>query len=389
MNTIQYDFSRFDTIMFHIKSNPTKEHLIELKNELNKFFTDCTCKDIIYTENLDKLFFGMYVIPIVSGDDAMKILASNDKYRVIGYYIELDSKLFDGTMNLTSKELTASLLHEVGHLTNTSQPVDELRKATDTFLYSNNEHLILNSSKQYKELLAFAVKDSLRKLTSMFEFKRNEELIADEFVVRCGYGPDLESALKKISKNSLQLNKEVDNKLIVLQWTLRLYKDVRCRRIAALHTLNKGKQLTGSVLQKREIDTVINNLQQIDDDRLIVESVIDVISNINKSLGSLYRNFKYRGMKALEDDYYDLALRSKNVDDQEEALATLRQINLRLSILDEYLRTENLDPDEKQRWMDLMQKYNDLRDFISKKQTYTDKYYGLFVKTPVIKSRFD
>lgn len=390
MEKINYDFTEMEAILFNLKSDPSNQRLRDLKFELNKFFKDSECKEIIYTKNTDKLFFGMYVIPVLDGDSAMNILVSNDKFRIKEYYIELDSKIFDPMLNLSSIELLATLLHEVGHLTNTSAPAEEIRNATNVYLAQNNEHLILNSSRQYKELIAFAIKDSLRKITSIFEFKKNEEILADEFVVRCGYGPELESALNKIVKKTGELNSEVKNKLIVLQWTLRLYKDVKLKRISALHSLNRSKTLSPSLLQRREITNVIRNLQQIDDDRLIVESITDIVYNFNKSVGSLYKSFKYKGMRALEEDYFDLALRAKNVDEQEEALITLREINMRLSILDDYLRTEkDLSPDEVDKWHSLANKYRDLRDLLVKKQTYTDKYYGLFIKTPVIKSRFD
>lgn len=389
METVKYDFSNFEQIMFQLKTTQNQQVLRELKTELNKFFKDSNCKEIIYTKNYDKLFFGLYVIPVINGDQAVKLLTSDEKTRIKEYYIEIDSKLLDPGLNLSAAELTAVLLHEVGHLTNDSHPADEIRKATDVYMAENNEHLILNSAKQYKELLAFAVKDAFRKLTSLFEFKKNEEILADEFVVRCGFGPQLESALNKIVKNSCQLNNEIKNKLMVLQWSLRLYKDVKSNRISALHALNRASTVTGSILQKREINSVSRNLQQIDDDRLITESITDIALGLSKNISDLYKSFKYKGIRALNDDYFDLAIRVKNVDEQEEALLVLRQINLRLSILDDYLRTEQLDPNDREKWMDLGQKYRDLRDTLSKKQTYADKYYGMFVKTPVIKSRFE
>ena len=37
----------------------------------------------------------------------------------------------------------------------------------------------------------------------------NYEIIADTFVAACGYGPDLASAFRKISRSSIYLNKNV------------------------------------------------------------------------------------------------------------------------------------------------------------------------------------
>ena len=62
----------------------------------------------------------------------------------------------------------------------------------------------------------------------------------------------------KIKSKSSQLNKNVSNKLVVLQWTLRLYKDVKFKRIAALHTIEKCKKSTGSKLVVRDMDREID-----------------------------------------------------------------------------------------------------------------------------------
>ena len=50
---------------------------------------------------------------------------------------------------------------------------------------------------------------------------------------------------------------------------------------------------------------------------------------------------------------------------------------------------EDLDSKERERWNHVRKRYMELRDTLSKKTTYDDKYYGLFVKTPVIKSRYE
>jgi hypothetical protein len=384
MKTINYDFSDLEQYIYNFKTSKSNSALRSIRDELNKFFKDSTCKDIIYTDNTDKLFFGMCVMPVLDGDAAVKILGSNEKVRVNTYYVEFDSRIFGSQLNLSAKELTAILLHEIGHLVNDSTPVEEVRKAVDVYLDTTGSHISITDSVQYREILAFAIKDSLRKLTSLFEAK-DEEILADEFVVRCGYGPELQSAFTKITKNALSLNKEVGNKLIVLQWTLRLYKDVKARRIAALHALNRGKQTTASALQTREINWVITKLREIDDDAMIVESAID---NLVKKVDGAYREFRVKGIRSLEEDIFDLAMRVKNVDDSDEALLILRQINIKIAMLDDYVRTENIDYHSKKRVFDLLDKYYSLREDLSKKQTYNDKYYSLWVQTPVVQSRY-
>lgn len=378
---LKYDFSDLENTMFNFKNDQSSSRLRDIKDELNKFFKDSTCKEVIFTKNYDKLFFGMCVMPILNGDDTVEIITSNKKKRIDAYYVEIDSKLLE--LNLSARELVAVLLHEVGHMVNDSRPIEEVRKALDVYLSNNNDHLVITDSIHYKEMLAYAFKDSLRKVTSLF-FKEDEEILADQFVVTCGFGEDLELAYKKITKKAGSLNKDVRNKLLVLQWTLRIYKDVKIRRIGAIKTLNRAKALSASTLEKRGIELMSRSINQIDDDALIQESTNYLIRKTNE----IYKNFKYKGMRSLEDDLYEYSLRIKNIDEQEDALMVLRQINLRLAMIDDYMATEKLAESDFERWDRLRVKYQVLRDELSKKKVYDGKYYGLFVQTPVIKDRY-
>lgn len=378
---LDYDFSEFRNILFDIKTNgATASRLNELKSELNSFFRDSKCLDVLYTDNTDKLFFGMAVIPKITGDDAIKILQSDDHIRLNQYYLELDSKLFSPILNMNTDELIAILLHEVGHVVNDSKPVEQVRTSVDTYLMKNNEHLVITDSIHYREILAFAIKDTVRKYSSIFEKEKDEEIIADEFVATFGYGHDLESAFDKIVKNGYNINRNVNNKLIVLSWVLRLYKDVKLKRISALRALNKGKSMTPSRLEKREIDNVMRRLNRIDDEALIESAVEGLKAKYNATI----KQIKYKGIRAFEDDLYEYNMRIRNIEDEDDALYILRQINTRLAIIDDYVSTENLDEKEQKRWFDLMDKFRKLRDDLSKKTVYRNRSLGVLVQYPDI-----
>ena len=66
MKKINYDFTIMKKCMQSIKISPNSSNLNNLKNELNRFFKDSKCMDVIYTKNTDKLFFGMCVMPVIS-----------------------------------------------------------------------------------------------------------------------------------------------------------------------------------------------------------------------------------------------------------------------------------------------------------------------------------
>lgn len=376
MERIRYDFSEFKKIIFALKSDTSPMRLRQLQYELNKFFKDSKCRDVIYTNNTDKIFFGTCVMPLLDGDDAVAILQDDKPKRFDSYYLELDSKLFNPILGLTTDEILATILHEVGHVVNGPEPVEKVRNAIDFYLAKNNESLVITDSIHYKEILAYGIKMSIKKLTSVFS-KENEEIIADEFVVICGFGPELESAYRKIVKSSGKINRSVTNKLAVLQWTLHLYKNLRIERIGALKILNRGKTLTASKLEMREMENVIRRINKIDDDALIESAILEF-----KSVNELVRGMKVSGMRGFEDDLYEYNMRIRNIDDEDTALLLLRQINLRISIIEDYIATEKLSEKEIERWSSLRNKYAIVREELSKKKVYSKKFYGLWIEYP-------
>ncbi len=347
-----------------------------LRKDLNSCFKDSECTKIIFTNNTDKMFFGMCVVPTISDFcDVTEILTGDEPFRIKEYMIEFDSKLFDPALNLTPNEILACLLHEIGHLVNTSAPVDELRKELDVYMMKNNDSLSLDNTRKSNCLLVFGIRDAIRKITSMFENPNKEEIIADKFVIDAGYGDQLLSALKKIQSKAFALNKDVPNKLTVMTWVLRLYKNIGERRIAAIHTLNKAKKVAGSTFVKNDIENTITNLNKFD-------SISEAESaNYKQDARAKYR-FKYDIMKKYEENYYEFALRLKSANLEDDALRLLREINSRISVLEEFLEGSELADFDRKRFTNLYDKYIDLREALSKKNVVKDRYIGLWVEYP-------
>lgn len=367
-----YDFSNLESAMSQLKTDKSSKVLNSIKNELNKFFKDSECIEVIYTKNTDKMFFGMCTMAVITPYTTTNILTDDNPIRIEKYYLEIDSKLFE--LSLSKEELTAIVLHEVGHLVNDSSPIAEVRKAIDQYLAKNKDILALKDSVHYKEILAYAIKDTLRKFTSIFN--RNDEVMADEFVFMCGYGEPLESAFNKILASTSTINKGVSNKLIVLDWTLRLYKNMKLSRLRAISTLNKTKRFTASVLEKREMEVVIQSLNKIDDIALQeAEMILETVSKKN----SLFGRIRLNGLRSIEEDVFEYSMRIRNVEEEDDAILIMRQINIRMSILDDYIRNAEEDDDDISRWQKTLDKYDKLRDELSKKTVYFKKNYGLWM----------
>lgn len=384
MRTIHYDFTPFNDIFSRIiaRGKASAYDLGELKKECTKFF-DGTCKNIYYTENTDKMFFGMKLIAEIDPNKVYDYITDDrpmtkDDLRIWNYSIELDSKLFDPLLGLTPEELTAILLHEVGHMVNDTTPMQNARDYINSYLADNKETLSMTDSIHYKEILAYGIKDFISKDRSMFYTTNEDEILADEFVRGCGYSNCLDSALKKIVKNNSKLYTDSDiSKFTVMAWTLRLYKGLKFRRIGALRTLARAKQMTGSMLEKKEMENIARRIRRIDDTELL-ESVQDKVK-------ARMRKMRYDSIRSLDDDYYEISMRIRNVEDEDDALYLMRQINTRLSIMEDYLQSEDMDDKERKKWFDSIDRFKDLRDKLSKSVTYKSKTYGIYINYPDIK----
>lgn len=363
-----FNFATIEKLMFNMDENHSSSDLSKLKNELNKFFIKARCKEIIYTVNTDKLFFGMRVYPIFDGNKAIEILGDNKTSPFEEYYIEFDSKLFDPMLGLNKREKTAVLLHEIGHIVYDTATIDEVRSQIDMYFAKSDDYLDLNSSKGYRELIGYALKDSIVKAGSLFSKFGNTELVADTFVVSCGYGPDLESAMRKIVASSTYMAKNVDDRFITLSWVLRLRSEFAIRRIPAVKTLNKAKQLTASKLEQREITYAINILNRSD-----LGFNEGFIEDIKARFTKKFNDFKIKGIRSIKNDIYELNLRLRTAESAEDLMYIIRQVNTDVTILQDYL-TEDLSEDERQSVLTALSDLYDIRQRAAKEQAVRDRY---------------
>ena len=371
-----YNFNNIESVASRFVSStnhPTISVLNDLKKELNSLFTEAKCEEIIYTKNTDKLFFGASVMPVINNEETLDIVLGDHDIKIKSYYLELDSKLL--MLNLTAKEFTAILLHEIGHMVIDDIPVKRVRENIDKYFQDKDKILDVKASAQYTQLLNFAVKDTLKKVTSI-RYRNNEEVFADSFVVMCGYGDALQTAESKITSNIWSTTVGVkEPKLVILDWVFRVYTSMKFARIPAIKTLQKSKSYTGSILEKKEIDKVIAAIQRIDTD-MVEESTY--LEESARRKNSLFKRLKVNGLRSIEDDLYEFRMRAKNVETEDEAMYTLRQINTRLTILDDYIRYENIDDSEREKYIEVMNNFREIRDFLSKKKIYNRKNYGLW-----------
>lgn len=365
-----FDFSILEKTLFTLDTDHSGTALNRIKTQLNTFFVKTRCKEVLYTQNTDKLFFGLRVYPILDGNKAIELLGDSDSNTFEGYYLEIDSKLLDPMLYLDGRELVALIIHEIGHIVYDTMTIQEVKNQIDMYFARSNEYVDINASKGYKELLAYAIKDAVMKVGSVFSKTGNTEMVADAFVVACGYGPELESAIKKIVKSLSYMAQDVDDRFIALSWVLRLGREFSILRIPAIKTLNKAAQLTGSNLEKKELKYASRIMSTMNEP--INESALD---NLKARFSKKFMEFKAKGVRAIKNDVYELNLRLRCADDQDELMSIIRTINSDIAILQDYL-TEDIPDEERQDIIETLQELYDIRQKAAKDKTVKDRYSG-------------
>ena len=358
-----------EVLLVNMDESHSSSTLNKIKSTLNSFFVKSQCKEVLYTRNTDKLFFGIRVYPVIDGNKALEIVGDSENTIPTGYYLEYDSKLFDPMLYLSGEELTALTLHEVGHIAYDVGVYDEVKNAINMYFAKSGNSMNLKSSNGFKELLAYGLKDSVYKIGSLFTKLNNTEIAADTFVVACGYGPQLESAMKKIVNGLSYMRKDIDDRFIALTWVLRVGKEFELFRIPAVKTLNKAVSLTGSQLEKRELSYAARTAATMEP---LTEGAWD---NISHKFSKKVLEYKRNGVRGVKQDIFELNLRLRTAEDIDELMSIIRQANSYISILQEYL-SEDIPDNEREEVIASLEELYSIREKASKDKQVQSRYSG-------------
>ena len=366
-NDILAEIGEINLSVINLKAKPgNKIELNKIKDCLNKIFPDSKCVDVIYTVNTDKMFFGIVTLPILSPNEILNIMTSDEDSKITTYKVELDSKLFCETIDLSVDEITALIVHEVARLVNDYYPINNARYLIDKAVLDYGITLKMSEYVPYIEIIGYGIKEAARRSVSIFE---NNYLVPYYLDETYELTDSLRRAITKLENKGNLWDTEVDNKSIIIKWVVRLYTDILKYRIMSLHTLEKGIDLTGSVLVVNEMKNMVKKLHRIDDHSLMQEasSIINFFNDSKKANLSALDRFKANGIKNYYDDFYEIQFEVNNMDnDRGTAVALLHKINSRMSVIDDYISTEpELNLQTKKRLADLYYKYDELRGNIA------------------------
>ena len=177
--------------------------------------------NISKNKSMGKDFFGFNVFPEIDKlEDICNKIANDDvkfkdivkRWRSIKEWeIVIDSLVFDRSfIAFNPKELTAMLLHEIGHVTQSDEPIEQFYRA-----YLESMSRLKNADKVSKKVLyiLYTIPLAVACTSRRWVNDKNEiklEISADKSLIETGYAEHLINAFDKIIKASGSINRSED-----------------------------------------------------------------------------------------------------------------------------------------------------------------------------------
>lgn len=346
-----------------------EDKLNTIRDTLNKIFlsenadwirtSGVSCKKVILTENTDKQFFGLNVYPIFNINDMQSIILDPEKDYIINkYYVEIDSKLLE----LDPESVAFCILYDISNLTLDTIPIKKTRNIINEYLVANRQVIKPSEYMANKEIFAFGIRDCLQKITSIFNID-DDEVGNNQFINDLGLSGRAYYVRNLMKQKGLISFNQYGSPIVVLAWVLDLYNHIKENKTAARKELLNIRSLVSSYIRRKELDNLIHVLNRVDS-MMFDEGFI----------GSALNSFKVSGLKGYENDYYELKFEANNVEDDDQALLLIARINSRMSVIADYLSTEeNISPSQRVRWTKLLNEYNMLRNQLASEKLRRNK----------------
>lgn len=359
-----------------------------IKRKLNKEFPDFQCRRVIYTPNTDKQFFGVFIQPdfftsvdmfhreLFAGlyDNGRKIdYDTFEPFKAKTYQIEIDGRLFKhGLLNAT--EVWAILFNEICAM-NSTKPIYQLRAMIDTYVASKGMHVNLDWINESSDTFYLVAIITLHNLTSAFAKVGDDVSEPLDITVENGLGRDYTTAINILKENAAWDQPVADTTGLMLNWYFYHYNWIRQNRNIE-YIFREAIECEASKLVRAAVLCAIQqNVMILDADRKYYGTSIQESSKRRGLIWQMKRN----GIKSIEEDLFEYNMRVKNIETEDDAIILMRQINSRMSILEDYLRDEDIDDIDRKRWEECYKQYVELRTTLSKKTLYKRKQMGLWM----------
>lgn len=254
-------FNNIENAFKVLKESPTNKAACEIisKNLEDMFGCEFDIR-VIQNEQINGIpapLFVMSVYPETSVmDKIINSVLSNSDTGVIQklwetnkkWIIEIDSKmLMSNIIDCDEKELTAILLHEIGHISCSNSIPNRISLILRyEVAKANITNKMLLKDKIFKQILSLPILDACVGDGKKTSSSIREEVKADAFAKKMGYQKELISVLNKLMNNSHYKSKSTDNEKMkeISEFSMKTLDDFQQRKDAlakkSLLTLKEG-----------------------------------------------------------------------------------------------------------------------------------------------------
>lgn len=299
-------FTAIDGAFLVLKEDPNSNAALQI---IKKSLQDCfDCEfDINILDGVDNSdLFVMSVYPevpvidkiisaVMSNSDITaikKLWESNKKWT-----IEIDGKVLnDSIIDCNEKELTAMLLHEVGHIVCSSSIPNRISLILRYELMKTTvRNKMMLKDKIFRTIMALPVLDACVSDGKRDKTSIKEEIKADAFVTKMGYQKELLSVLTKLSTNiRYPKNDTINNKMTkISEFSLQTLEDFQQRRE---RLAKKGLLSLREGCQSPYINSVIDTFIET-----VFEDSADSLTIVD---GRKIEYMQERADKVIEDGYF-------------------------------------------------------------------------------------
>lgn len=310
------------------------------------------------------------------------------------WIIEIDDRCFLAKYNLSARELTALIMHEVGHTVTSDSIPRRINRVLQFKLAEANigTKRVLQDG-VFKKILAIPILDTCTFSTHRDRNMIRDEIRADNFAAKNGYRDSLQSALGKfISSNATTKDQDMDNVTGFMLSTLDSFE----KRKARLATTQWKDMLrkTNSPIMRNAINafgesTIFyqeNGSLSITSESIRHNLTCDRISELVQEAFVLFKK-KLKRIEPYELDYIFIEKDKMRTNDDKLLLVSyihskIDIVNYYLSILDSPKYSEKYEvPHSKEELLFFQKRLNELRDEVLNKPIEPIRY-GLTIAYP-------
>jgi len=363
-------------------------HISIVDNKTNEFFGMCIYPD---KSTVDKLIENI----VTEANKIDEILSLWHQTKI--WYLEIDSiLLYDRNINTNPAELTAVLLHEIGHIIGSNKVPSRLYRIVRYELMKLDydvKQLIKNPA--IRTLFGLSIIEACA--SKNFKIvETDSEIAADKFVIKMGYRDELNQLFGKLLKsqgnrkmNRTEKDMDKDVKMIVT-WTIDNITELKYRKKKLENNLNTLLFRNPSQYVKHLIEDIKEKIFGNEEEqykKAVIEQYF--FKEYDRILTESIKNlFDKRGKikKISQADIDILSIEVERIENHDDRIYVLDLIYDKLDIVNTALDLiESGDKDKvqqsKQSLMDFKKQLEDMRREVLKIKIQ-EKQYGLFIKYP-------